>query len=220
MRTVMAVPEATMHENDRAPAWQDDVGCPRQMARMQCKSQAAGVKVPAHGKLGERVLLAHLSHQGGTLGCGRQTGRNRPRSHGAEWHRSVDTFSIGSAVPVSRRNEPHRFGAADCVWRNFATHRDHMPFDRADEARRKPESCSSGAIEKTQGCLRRKQLLPGVVRQRLEQRRGRDADGIDADLDGPACSPVETSRPWRLSGRREWTVPRFVVRAWLVQPFP
>lgn len=65
----MAVPEAAMDENRRAPFRQDDVGVARQCALVETKAEPMRVKKFAHGDLGPRIGRPDSRHHSGS-GCG------------------------------------------------------------------------------------------------------------------------------------------------------
>jgi len=56
------VPEATVYLDDRPMPQQDDIRLARQVASMQAKSVAHGMKAPAHVELRLRILLPIAPH--------------------------------------------------------------------------------------------------------------------------------------------------------------
>ena len=63
----VAMPEASVDENDGMPFWKDDVGMTRQFRGMQSVSEAQRMEVVAHDNLRLRVFRADFAHGGAAL---------------------------------------------------------------------------------------------------------------------------------------------------------
>ena len=62
------MPEATMHENDRVVARQDDIWFTWQVIAMQTEAEPMGVQITPDDELGFGVAAPHLAHDPGALG--------------------------------------------------------------------------------------------------------------------------------------------------------
>ena len=63
----MAMPEASVDENDGVPFWENDVGVPWQFGRMNAVTKTQRMEVMAHDNFRLRVLRADFAHGGATL---------------------------------------------------------------------------------------------------------------------------------------------------------
>ena len=62
LAALVAVPEAAVHEDDRVPLGQHDVGVARQFGRMEAEAEAQGMQMASHDHLGLRVLRPNVAH--------------------------------------------------------------------------------------------------------------------------------------------------------------
>lgn len=62
MAVFMAVPIATVHEDDSAPLWQHDIRTPWQVFAMKAESVAKPVKQTAHDDLRLGILPPNAGH--------------------------------------------------------------------------------------------------------------------------------------------------------------
>ena len=78
--TVMAVPVASMHEDNLSPSSEHEIGFPRKASAMQPVAVAEGVEGTAHGKLRAGVFGLDPGHQVAASG-GRKSVHVRLFSH-------------------------------------------------------------------------------------------------------------------------------------------
>jgi hypothetical protein len=75
----MAMPKATVNENDGAFRWQDNIWASGQVSSMQPKSVAHGVERPSNDQFGLRVDATYATHESAAFLWRQDVGHPRPR---------------------------------------------------------------------------------------------------------------------------------------------